>query len=101
MTGKLVRDRIPDIIRATGLHPVTRQLTGGELVRALRAKVDEELAEFDRAEAGHAMAEELADVIEALSALGESLGISADWVSTVRAAKAAERGTFLRGLWLE
>lgn len=44
---KLVRDRVPEIIEANGNLPVTRTLPADEMLPALRAKMNEELAEYD------------------------------------------------------
>ena len=45
---KLVRDKIPDIIREQGETPCTRILTAKEYSAALEQKLDEETAEFHR-----------------------------------------------------
>ena len=42
--NKLVRDKVPGTLRDGGHHVVTRTLRGSELLKALRAKLDEELA---------------------------------------------------------
>jgi predicted house-cleaning noncanonical NTP pyrophosphatase (MazG superfamily) len=39
--GKLVRDRIPEIIRSTGGMPEVRVLEGDELLEALLPKLEE------------------------------------------------------------
>lgn len=43
---KLVRDKIPEIIRANGEVPVTRTLDEEEYLRELIKKLKEETAEF-------------------------------------------------------
>ena len=45
---KLVRDRIPEIIRCSGRTCVTEVLSPDEYLRMLDAKLDEELAEYRR-----------------------------------------------------
>ncbi len=48
--GKLVRDRIPEIIEAEGLTAKVRVLDEPELIPALTAKLVEEAEELRRAE---------------------------------------------------
>ena len=67
--GKLVRDRIPEIIRASGADPVVRTLTGEELIAALFDKLAEEASELREAGPLDA-AEEMADVMEVVLGLG-------------------------------
>ncbi|MET9956248.1 nucleoside triphosphate pyrophosphohydrolase [Streptomyces sp. NPDC006339] len=91
--GKLVRDRIPQIIRNDGAEPVT-YVAGPEEYRArLREKLREEVAEFLEADDVSAP-DELADVAEVLLALATDLGISPERLEAIRAEKAGERGGF-------
>lgn len=72
--GKLVRDRIPQIIRNEGAEPVT-YIAGPEEYRArLREKLREEVAELLDADERSAPGE-LADVAEVLLALAADLGL--------------------------
>lgn len=87
---KLVRDRIPEIIRANGREPVTEIADVAGYQELLRDKLTEEVAEF--LESGDV--EELADVMEVLHALAEAAGISSAELERIRAAKADERGGF-------
>lgn len=101
--SKLVRDRIPDIIRADGLDPVVRVAAEDEYVIALRHKLEEEVAEFlDAQAAGDAEASlrELADVLEVVRALAPAIGFSAEALEAARAAKARTNGAFReRYIW--
>ncbi|MBI1759042.1 MAG: nucleoside triphosphate pyrophosphohydrolase [Actinobacteria bacterium] len=87
---KLVRDKIPQIIRDTGVEPVTRVADAGEYRSLLRAKLVEEVDEFLAADDPG----ELADVLEVLLALASDLGVDRDQLEKLRAAKAFERGGF-------
>ncbi len=98
-TGKLVRDRIPEIIEATGVEPQVRSLQGDELLDALIAKLGEEAAEL-RAAKDSERVEELADVLEVIDALAAHLGISVQEVQQTAEIKRALRGGFGKGLWL-
>lgn len=48
--AQLVRDRIPELIRASGRTPVIRTLSDDEYWAALDAKLDEEVAELRAAD---------------------------------------------------
>ena len=89
--GKLVRDRIPQIIAASGRTPVTRILQGHELLDALLVKLDEEAAELRTADKQE-RTEELADVFEVVRTLATSIGLSMPAPEDLAAAKRAERG---------
>ncbi|ALW89075.1 nucleoside triphosphate pyrophosphohydrolase [Deinococcus actinosclerus] len=88
--GKLVRDRIPDLFSGQ-----TRTLTEGEYCAALRAKLEEEVAEY--LDSGDA--EELADVLEVLRALAALHGLSPEELEALRRAKADARGGFAGRVW--
>jgi predicted house-cleaning noncanonical NTP pyrophosphatase (MazG superfamily) len=96
---KLVRDRIPDIIRSAGQHPVTRVLDPASYRAALLAKLTEEAAEAEQAPAGQ-LAAELADVLEVLHALADAHDITWDHVVRTAADKRAERGGFRDRIFL-
>jgi hypothetical protein len=55
---KLVRDRIPEAIKATGREPLVKRLTGNALTAALFEKLTEELAELLAATGRDRMLEE-------------------------------------------
>ena len=95
-TGKLVRDRIPEIIEATGVKPQVRPLEGDELFDALIEKLGEEAAEL-RAAKDSERVEELADVLEVIDALAAHLGISLQEARQTAEIKRAQRGGFEQG----
>lgn len=70
--NKLVRDKIPELIRKQGQEPQVRILDDEEYFRCLVEKLDEEVAEFHR----DRNIEELADILEVVLALAETLGAS-------------------------
>ena len=90
---KLVRDRIPQIIRAQGDEPIVRIADPGEWRELLCAKLVEEAHEVVTADDAH-VPEELADVIGVVLALAADLGLDAGGLERLRAAKATERGRF-------
>ena len=94
--NKLVRDRIPQIIADKGHEFRVREIAGDELFVALKAKLVEELDEFDRAN----NIEELADILEVTIALAEYLGADRNELEAIRQKKAEANGSFKRGIFL-
>jgi predicted house-cleaning noncanonical NTP pyrophosphatase (MazG superfamily) len=95
--SKLIRDRIPEIIRADGLEPVIHVATPTEYTAALRDKLQEEVAEFLDAQAAddpESSLKELADVLEVVRALASAIGFDAERLETARADKAESNGAF-------
>ncbi len=88
--NKLVRDRIPEIIEASGKTCKTEILNDEEYLRMLDAKLDEELAEYHKDQ----NIEELADLLEVIYAAAAAQGYSVDQLEGIRAAKAVKRGGF-------
>ena len=94
---KLVRDKIPEIIRSRGDVPVTRLADSEEYWRKLKEKLQEEVLEFIEAE----NEEEIADIIEVLRAICIHRGIDLKHLEQVRRKKAEERGEFSGRVILE
>lgn len=95
--GKLVRDRIPEIIEASGKTCVTRILDEAEYLAALDRKLGEELQEYLQ----DGSMEELADLLEVMMAAAAARGSSIGEVEAIRCDKAAKRGGFDKRIWLE
>jgi predicted house-cleaning noncanonical NTP pyrophosphatase (MazG superfamily) len=94
---KLVRDKIPDIIREEGRTSRTRFVRGKAYKQALLQKLQEEVDELSATPSK----EEAADVLEVLHALCLAYDIPLSEVEKVRRAKARKRGGFSRGIVLE
>lgn len=88
--NKLVRDRIPEIIRKKGGNCTTRVLSDAEYTDMLDKKLGEELAEYL---ASHDP-EELADLLEVIYACAATQGLCPADLERLRAEKAAKRGGF-------
>jgi predicted house-cleaning noncanonical NTP pyrophosphatase (MazG superfamily) len=95
--GKLVRDKVPQIIRARGDEPIVRVADAAEYRQLLLAKLAEETDEVLAANDTD-MPEELADVLEVVLALAMDLGLDAAQLEEVRKVKASERGAFTERL---
>jgi predicted house-cleaning noncanonical NTP pyrophosphatase (MazG superfamily) len=96
---KLVRDRIPEIIRAAGKIPVTRTVADAEeMKRRLLDKLAEEMQEYR--ESGSV--EEIADIMEVIEALVEQVhGLKWEDVREIQGRKWEVRGGFDAGIVLE
>ncbi len=95
---KLVRDKIPDLIRASGKNPIIHIATSDEeFKRALCAKLTEEFAEFQR----NPSAEEMVDVLEVLISFANLKDISGEEIEEALREKAGARGTFDERIILE
>jgi predicted house-cleaning noncanonical NTP pyrophosphatase (MazG superfamily) len=94
---KLVRDNIPDRIRAKGEAVTFHVADAAEYCEKLREKLREEVEELLKDE----NAGEFADVLEVLDAYAANLGITAQEIAEEKAKKAEERGTFEKRIILE
>jgi predicted house-cleaning noncanonical NTP pyrophosphatase (MazG superfamily) len=95
--GKLVRDRIPEIIRRAGKTPVTKIASKEEYEKMLKEKLKEEVSEFleDDNE------EELSDVLEVVYSLSDLMNLTQEKLNQIRLKKAEERGRFKDKIILE
>lgn len=98
---KLVRDRVPEMIAASGNAFAIRRVTDAEWRLALQSKLQEEVKEYLEAAPGAAAVEELADVMEVLYALASLEGCSPQGLEQVRIQKRAHRGGFDGRVFLE
>ena len=94
---KLVRDRIPEIIKAQGKICLCETLDDEEYLRMLDEKLNEELAEYQADKS----LEELADLLEVIRAVAAARGSSIEAVEDIRRQKAAKRGAFEKKLLLK
>ena len=93
---KLIRDRIPEIIEASGKRAVTEILSEEDYLKALDEKLTEELKEYY---ADHSL-EELADLLEVIYAVAKARGYSIEALHALQKKKADERGGFSEKLLL-
>ena len=95
--NKLVRDRIPEIIEASGKTCVTEVLPQDAYIQALDAKLNEELAEYQQSKS----LEELADLLEVMGAVVKARGYTWDDLTHVRKEKRTQRGAFDQRIFLK
>ena len=87
---KLVRDRIPEMVRKEGQTCKTVTLSDAEYLVAVYRKMEEELAEYR----ANPCLEELADLLEAVRAAAVARGYTPEDLERARAEKEARRGSF-------
>ncbi|MBP6869105.1 MAG: nucleoside triphosphate pyrophosphohydrolase [Candidatus Pacebacteria bacterium] len=99
--GKLVRDRIPEIIESKGEKVFIKTLEREEYVGALKEKLIEEAKEVQGTKDRPEVLEELADLLEVAMALMQVHRISFMEVEGVRRKKRQEKGGFDKKIYLE
>lgn len=99
--GKLVRNKIPEIIRADGQEPITRVLNETEYISELGKKAVEEASEVAQAKESDEILAELADLEEVKLALLQAIGRTPAELESVRQQKAQERGSFTERIYWE
>ena len=97
MKGRLVRDKIPEIIKESGKIPITRIADEEEYKTALKEKLLEEVKEFN----GSGDLEELADVLEVIHYLLQVEGSDMQAIEKIRKDKLLKRGSFSKKIILE
>lgn len=95
--NKLVRDKIPEIIKSSGKKAYYHKLTEQEYLWELDKKLDEECTEYQADKS----LEKLADMLEVMYAIAEARGYSIAELESVRIEKAEKRGGFKDRIFLE
>lgn len=93
---KLIRDKIPQIIKSQGQCCIVRKLSDEEYLEMVDTKLDEELAEYHKDQ----NLEELADLVEGIYAAAEARGFTVEQLEQTRLQKKAQRGAFRKKLLL-
>lgn len=95
--NKLVRDKIPEIIKAAGSECEIEIASEEDKYKLLENKLKEELEEFLEEK----NLEELADIMEVLFGLASALGYSEEELIKAKNKKKEERGGFKEGIILK
>lgn len=98
--NKLVRDKIPEIIKANNEEPIIRELDINEYKLALETKLKEECQEVLNA-SGEERINEISDVLEVLRALAKLENATLNDVIAIAGKKKDERGAFEKRIFLE
>lgn len=96
---KLIRDKIPEIIRAEGAEVFERIMNKDEYINRLREKLVEEAQEVLEAKNTVDICEELADVLEVMIALCQVYNFSFEKVEQSRTEKKAAKGGFEKRIY--
>lgn len=97
LRGKLVRDRIPEIIVREGLVPIVETASPQDYDRYVCAKLEEELAEY----LSSGDVAEVADLVEVCFAAAALHGVGPDELLAIARDKRQQRGGFDdRLVWL-
>ncbi|MBI4036482.1 nucleoside triphosphate pyrophosphohydrolase [Candidatus Daviesbacteria bacterium] len=95
--NKLVRDKIPEIIKADGQTPITHIANNEEYRKKLLEKLQEEVEEFLKEQ----NPEELADMLEVIDAICKLKNINPTKLQKIKQQKAIDRGEFKKRIILE
>ncbi|MBM7632451.1 MazG-like family protein [Geomicrobium sediminis] len=99
--NKLVRDRIPEIIKEQGKSCSTRILSLEDFKNKLREKLQEEVKEYLDTTSKDQAVEELSDVLEVVYSLAKMHGVTFSDIEKARIKKGEERGGFTERVLLE
>ena len=94
---KLVRDKIPEMIKKKGGVPIIRIAEESEYWQKLKAKLLEEVREFLKEE----KKEEIVDLLEVIDAICEYKKFVRSELVRLKRKKARQRGTFKKRIILE
>ena len=95
--NKLVRDKIPQIIKEKGENPITRVLSDEEFLVELYKKLQEEVQEFGEDQS----MEELADILEVIHGILFAKKKTFIALDELRKEKVEKRGGFSNKIFLE
>src|SRR5581483_9634007 len=98
--NKLVRDKIPEILKAKGIEVTEEKITEPDKLRwLLREKLQEETEEAMAGDKESVLAE-LGDVLSVAYAIAEAYRFSKEELDNQRKAKDQEKGGFKNGVFL-
>lgn len=95
--NKLVRDKIPEIIKQKNKIPVIHIAGDDEYLEKLKEKLQEEVSEFLKKNSE----EELADILEVIDSICEFKNINKEKLESIRKNKSKEKGKFKKKIILE
>ena len=95
--NKIVRDKIPEIIKTFDRIPITHIAEDNEYIEKLKAKLLEEVTEFLESDEE----KELADILEIIYAICKAKNIELAELEVARREKAKEKGSFKKKIILE
>ncbi len=100
--NKLVRDNIPEIIKADNCQPNIRKLVEQEYLKELMKKLKEETKELINAKNNKKeLVKEISDVYEVIDAIIDYYNLDRDKIIELKKERKEKRGGFKQGIFLE
>ena len=99
--NKLIRDKIPEIIKKNGANPKISVLDDSKFKSALKEKLVEEAKELLEAKTDDEILNELSDVLQLLESIALNNDTTLAKVEKQKEKKKVERGGFDKKLFLE
>ena len=99
--NKLIRDKIPEIIKKDRAIPKVIHLNSKSFEKELKKKLIEESIELQVAQGKKDILKELSDVLEVLQTIARTENISWKKIEEQRRKRAKERGGFKKKLFLK
>lgn len=96
---KLIRDNLPEIMRAQGVKVHDRVMDHNEFISKLKDKLLEEAEEVKQTTHLDHLTEELADLLEVMKTLCNATGIAEEQIEKIRLQKRKEKGGFDRKIY--
>ena len=98
--NKLIRDKIPEIIKAAGEKPYLRRLNRKEYIKEIEKKVLEEAKELIEAKNKKGVLNEIVDIQELIDVLTSKVGLTKLQIKIQQREKNKKRGGFKKRLFL-
>lgn len=98
--NKLIRDKIPEIIKEAGWLPTVKTLKKSEFLKAAKDKVLEEAKELIQSKDKKGIIDEIIDIQELLDVLTLEVGLGEQRLKKLQAVKRKKRGGFKKRLFL-
>jgi predicted house-cleaning noncanonical NTP pyrophosphatase (MazG superfamily) len=99
--NKLVRDKIPALIKEAGKECKTKYLDSTTYQAELKNKLCEEALEVKKADTKEELIKEIADVLEVIDAIKKSYELSESQIQYVKESKNNANGAFQDQIYLE
>lgn len=94
--NKVIRDKIPEIIRSSGRECTLKSLDDETFLPELEKKLHEEIDEYIDSQD----VEELVDIMEVVYRIAQLRGYSKAELERIRMQKQVNKGAFMRNLYL-
>ncbi len=98
--NKLIRDRIPEIVKKAGWVPTVRILRKSEFLNAAKKKVFEEAEELIQTKDKEGIIDEIVDIRELLDVLVSEMKLTKSEIKKFQITKRKKHGGFKKRLFL-